>query len=209
MTRLFTLLFALSLTASAEDSPATLQERGHAHFFAGEFKKAIADYDRVIALSPRSGPHHWQRGLALYYADEFNKGITQFESHQTVNRHDVENAAWHFLCVVRAKGGTVEKARKQFIPIVGDTRVPLKEVHALYAGKGSVETVLTAAKANAEGETLRNQLCYAHLYLGLYYEALSKPKESAKHIKLAAIDYKMDHYMGKVAQVHHKLRSKK
>ena len=207
------LLFILTLITflplhAQELSPAALQQRGHEHFFAGRFKEAIADYDAYLTAVPQRAPHHWQRGLAYYYAEEFDKGVTQFESHQTVNRHDVENAVWHFLCVVRGKDGSVAKARKKFIPIIGDSRVPLKEVHALYAGSGTAEAVLAAAKANAEGERLRNQLCYAHLYLGLYYEALGESKKSASHMKLAAVDYKMDHYMGQVAQVHHKIRSK-
>lgn len=208
--RLLTLLLLATLTLSSaqELSPAALQQRGHEHFFAGKFQEAIADYDAYLAAFPARAPHHWQRGLAYYYVGDYDKGVAQFESHQLVNRHDVENAVWHFLCVVRAKDGSVEKARKQFIPIVGDTRVPLKEVHALFAGTGPPEAVLTAAKANAEGDTLRNQLCYAHLYLGLYYEALGDDKKSATHITLAATTYKMDHYMGQVAQVHHKLRAK-
>jgi lipoprotein NlpI len=192
--------------APRNPSPAALQESGNEHFFAGHFQKAIADYDTYLAAFPQRAPYHWQRGLALYYAKEYDEGVAQFESHQKVNRHDVENAVWHFICVVRGKDGSVEKAREKFIPIVGDTRVPLKEVHALYAGKGTAEAVLTAANANAEGLNLRNQLCYAHLYLGLYYEALGDDKKSAEHIELAAVDYKMDHYMGKTAQVHHKLR---
>ncbi len=206
--RLPILILALFVAPLHAENPAALQQRGHEHFFAGRFKEAIADYDAYLAAFPARAPHHWQRGIAYYYAGDYEKGVAQFESHQLVNRHDVENAVWHFLCVVRAKDGSVEKARKNFIPIVGDTRVPLKEVHALFAGTGTPEAVLTAAQANAEGEHLRNQLCYAHLYLGLYYEALGDDKKSAHHITLAATTYKMDHYMGQVAQVHHKLRAK-
>ena len=83
----------------------------------------------------------------------------------------------------------------------------MKEIHTLFAGTGSEEAVINAAKSGSpDAGTLRNQMCYAHLYLGLYYEALGEKGKSAKHIRLAAVDYKMDHYMGKVAQVHAKLR---
>jgi hypothetical protein len=68
--------------------------------------------------------------------------------------------------------------------------------------------VLEAASKNAAGLRLRNQLCYAHLYLGLYYEALGETVKSAAHMKKSAVDYRMDHYMGMVAQLHHKLRSR-
>ncbi|NNC88790.1 MAG: hypothetical protein HKN82_10070, partial [Akkermansiaceae bacterium] len=44
------------------------------------------------------------------------------------------------------------------------------------------------------------------LYLGLYHEALGEEAKAAAHMQKAAGDYKMDHYMGRVAQVHVKLR---
>lgn len=192
-----------------KDNPAALHERGMEHFFAGRITESIRDWDREIELMPGRDPYHWQRGLAYYYAQDYQKGVGQFVRHQTVNGHDVENAVWHFLCVVRASGGSVEKARKGMIPIEGDSRVPMAEVHDLFSGTGSVEDVLKAAGANARGVILRNQLCYAHLYLGLYFEALSEPEKSRAHMKKAAVDFRMDHYMGKVAQLHHRLRKKK
>ena len=168
-------------------------------------KKCIAHFDRVIELNPRAEPGHWQRGLALYYADEFERGRKQFEVHQTVNTNDVENAAWHFLCVARIEG--VEKARKAFIPIEGDSRVPMKEVHQLFAGTATPEDVLAAAKAGDPSESaLRNHLCYAHLYLGLYWEAMGDTEKAKHHIKLSAKDYAMDHYMGETARVHQRVR---
>lgn len=186
---------------------AAFERRGEQNFFAGQITEAIADFDQYIALNPDREPHHWQRGIAYYYANSYKKGKAQFTIHQTVNSQDVENAVWHFICAVRSPGGSVEEARKHFIPIERDQRVPMKEVHALFAGTGSPEAVIAAAQAgNPSPENLRNQLCYAHLYLGLYYEALGQGEESAKHIQLAAEDYKMDHYMGRVAQVHAKLR---
>ncbi|NNC88046.1 MAG: hypothetical protein HKN82_06240, partial [Akkermansiaceae bacterium] len=174
---LFVFLLGLPPAAAAADErktdPAVLQQRGIEHFFAGRMKEAVADWDRVIAMMPAQGPRHWQRGLALYYLGEYDKGIAQFESHQTVNRNDVENAAWHFLCVARAPGGSVAKAREKLIPIKGDPRVPMREIHALFAGTGTPEAVLAAARAgDPPAAVLRNNLCYAHLYLGLYHEAL-------------------------------------
>lgn len=186
-----------------------LYSRGEAHFFAGRIDESIRSWDAEIAAQPFREPYHWQRGLAYYYAGEFDKGVKQFELHQKVNGNDVENAAWHFLCVVRAEGGSVEKARNALIPIDGDSRVPMKEVHDLFAGKGTEQEVLDAASKDAVGPLLRNQLCYAHLYLGLYHEALGETEKSREHIKKSAVDFRMDHYMGKVAQLHHKLRKKR
>jgi lipoprotein NlpI len=203
-------IFWISLVSiGAQESALSLTElyqQGEDHFFAGRFKEALASWDAEIARMPSRDPYHWQRGLAYYYAGEFEKGVKQFERHQKVNGNDVENAVWHFLCAVKQQGGSIEKARKSLIPIQGDTRIPMKEVHDLFAGKGTVEEVLKAAEQAASPLYRRNQLCYAHLYLGLYFEALGKKKKSLEHLKKAAVDFRMDHYMGKVAQVHFKVR---
>lgn len=210
----FDKVIELTATVTKESSWArvratALQRRGMLRFFEAKIPESIADFDAYLVLVPEQDPHHWQRGLAYYYAGEFGKGKAQFERHQTVNPRDVENAVWHFLCAARAPGGSVEAAGKALIPIEGDARVPMKEVHDLFAGRGTVEAVLAAAKEDDDGvlsETERNHLCYAHLYLGLYHEAIGETGKSADHIRLAAFDYAMDHYMGATARVHAKLR---
>ena len=126
-----------------------LRRRGIARFLLGDAKGSVADFDRQLAIDPDYAPYDWMRGISLYYAGEFEKGRAQFESHQKVNANDVENAAWHFLCVARIDG--VEKARAALIPIQGDARVPMKEVQALFAGKATREDVLKAANGRPRG----------------------------------------------------------
>ena len=117
----------------------------------------------------------------------------------------MENAVWHFLCVARKSG--VEKARAGLIPIKDDSRVPMKEVHALFAGKAKPEDVLKAASVIGTSKPqLDRQLFYAHLYLGLYFEAIGEEAKAREHIKLAAGQYRTDDYMGAVARVHLQLR---
>lgn len=187
---------------------SALQRRGDQRFFKADITGAIADFNAFLAIYPEQDPYHWQRGLAYYYAEEYQLGKAQFERHQTVNGQDVENAVWHFLCAVRAPGGSVAKARQELIPIERDSRIPMREVHALFAGTGSAEEVLAAAAPAGTELSIeeRDHLCYAHLYLALYYEALGDAEPCAHHIRLAAFDYAMDHYMGRIAQVHAKLR---
>jgi lipoprotein NlpI len=172
-------------------------------FFDAKPKESVEAFDALLKLEPQAKPELWQRGLSLYYAGDFKGGREQFETHQTFNTNDVENAAWHFLCVAKAE--SVEAARKLLIPIEGDARVPMKQVHELFAGKAKPEDVLKAAETG-EGNDLRNHRCYAHLYLGLYFESIGEDTKAKEHMLKAATDYKMDHYMGKVAQVHVKLR---
>lgn len=196
-------LLTLTVTAQEKPTPNQLFRQGVDAFYAAKPKESVAAFDQLIAQSPEVKPQLWQRGLSLYYTGDFKAGREQFEVHQTVNTADVENAAWHFICVARAEN--VEAARKTLIPIEGDSRVPMKQVHELFAGKGSVEDVLKAAETG-EDEELRNHRCYAHLYLGLYYEALGDAVKAKEHLVKAARDFSMDHYMGICAQVHVKLR---
>lgn len=181
------------------------QRRGGEHFRLGHIKESIADFDQFIALVPKQAPYHWQRGISYYYAGRFEEGQKQFELHQTVNSNDVENAVWHFLCVARA--ASVEKARAALIPIQGDARVPMMEVHALFADKVKPEAVLQAAVAgNPAPPVLSRQLFYAHLYLGLYFEVLGNETQAREHIAKAAGPYQTGDYMGDVARVHLQLR---
>lgn len=192
--------FVLALQGNQDplNSVGAYQRRGVEHFAESRFDLAIEDFDAAIELDPRLEARHWQRGIAYYYAGDYKKGVDQFELHQTVNTQDVENAAWHFICKVRIDG--LEAARKALIPIRFDSRVPMDEIWKLFAGTGSVEDVLEAA--NNDSRDKQQQLCYAHLYLGLYFEALNEKKRARHHIELAATTYSMDNYMGMVAQVH-------
>ena len=69
------------------------QQQGVEHFMEGRFAESVEAFDKVIELDPRMAPRHWQRGISLYYAGEYQKGVEQFELHQTYNTQDVENVA--------------------------------------------------------------------------------------------------------------------
>ena len=172
-------------------------------FFAAKPAESARLFDAVAAAVPDREPELWQRGLALYYAGRYADGRRQFELHRTVNPNDVENVAWHFACVARAEGA--EQARAALLPVGPDRRVPMTEIRDLFAGTGTAEGVLEAAERGPESAR-RNQRCYAHLYLGLYYDALGDEERAREHILQAAGPFSMDHYMGKVARVHAQVR---
>jgi tetratricopeptide (TPR) repeat protein len=179
-----------------------LQLRGEEHFRHARIRESIADFDRQIDLQPTQAAGHWQRGIACYYAGEYEKGAQQFKLHQTVNPQDVENAVWHFLCMIRAAGGSLEAARKNLIPVTSDSRVPMAEIQQLFAGNATPEKVLQAGEE--VGGTGR---FYADLYVGLYYESLDRANESLRLIAQAAENSAAKNsYMGDVARVHLALR---
>jgi lipoprotein NlpI len=179
---------------------AVWQARGEAQFKSGNITASLKDFDAFLRLHPDQKPHHWQRGIALYYAGRFAEGKQQFELHQTVNSQDVENAVWHFLCTARAEG--LNAAKKQLIPIEQDARIPMAQVHQLFAGKASPQDVLAAAQAAPSITRAGEPLFYAHLYLGLYFEALGDTKQAGEYILKAAARAKENGYMGNVARVH-------
>ncbi len=177
------------------------QLRGVEQFKLAHFQESVADFDKVIELKPKQASHLWQRGIACYYAGRYEAGRKQFELHQTVNSNDVENAVWHFLCVARCAG--LEQARDGLIKVKEDPRLPMMKIHALFAGEATPEEVLTAARSGYSSRAqLQQQLFYAHLYLGLYFEAIGDPQLSREHIFNAAKDPHENDYMGEVARVH-------
>lgn len=177
------------------------RNRGIEHFRLGHVKESVEDFNKELKLEPARLAHHWMRGLSFYYAGQFASGKTQFEIHKSVNPHDVENAVWHFLCTAKAE--SIGKARELYIPIKGDSRVPMMEVHALFGGKGTVEDVMKAVERGEPRQLeLNNRYFFAHLYLGLYYDALGDRRKMKEHIDLATGKYAQKHYMGDCARVH-------
>ncbi len=195
---------AIDLDASMAEA---YDRRGSERFKLGQIKESLADFDKYLELRPEARNGHWRRGITLYYAGQFEEGRKQFEGYEKVDTNDVENAVWHYLCNARVVG--VEKARAQLLKVGKDRRVPLMEVYALFAGKAKPDDVLAAARAGTprDGE-LKQRLFYAHLYLGLYYEAEGDRKKALEHITKAADDYQVGHYMGDVARVHRDLLKK-
>ncbi|MEI6234813.1 MAG: tetratricopeptide repeat protein [Planctomycetota bacterium] len=182
---------------------AAYRHAGAEYFYAGNFAASLAAFDACAKHFPNQAPQLWERGITLYYLKRFADGRKQFEDHKAVNPHDVENAAWHFICA--AKETSVEQARKAliFIDTDQDTRIPMKQVYLLFKGDGKPEDVLAAATAGNPGaDALKNQLCYAHLYLGLYFEALGETKKAREHLEKSAVEFGEDHYMGQVGRVH-------
>ena len=133
----------LAATPATQDSVQSIFNRAVDDFEAGRFVQSAAGFDRVASLAPKDAAQLWQRGIALYYAGRFDDCRKQFELHRTVNPDDVENAAWHFLCVARAVGP--EKARSALLPVGPDPRVPMRQVYQMLQGSLTPEAVLKSA----------------------------------------------------------------
>ncbi len=175
--------------------------RGSEQFKRGLFAESVADFDRFLDANPDQKPGHWRRGISLYYAGRYDDGRKQFAGYEKVDTNDVENAVWHFLCAARADG--LDKARASMLKIGKDRRVPLMRVYDLYRGTATPDDVMTAVEAGEPSAAERKErLFYAHLYLGLYFDATGDKKRALEHVALAAHKYHVEGYMGEVARVH-------
>ena len=180
---------------AAAQSPQQIYDRAVEDFSDGRLIESADGFDRLAELLPDGGPQLWQRGIALYYVGRYQDCREQFELHRTVNPNDVENAAWHFLCVARAE--TPEAARSALLPVGADRRAPMAEIYEMFRGAIAPDEVLAAAGGQASA------LFYAHLYLGLYFEALGRDDAALEHIVAAADDRyaRVGGYMHMVARV--------
>ena len=186
----------LAAQAARAQAPAEVFSRAVAHFEAGRIDQSAAEFDRLVKLQPALAPELWQRGIALYYAGRYDDCRTQFELHRTVNPNDVENAAWHFLCVARAESPV--RARAAILPVGPDARVPMRQVYEMFRGRMTPDEVLQAAGTQSSAQF------FAHLYLGLYAETLGDRQTALDHLAAAASDRYAGPggYMHTVARVH-------
>jgi lipoprotein NlpI len=190
------LTLASAFSVPVGQSAQAIMNRAVAAFEKGRFVESARAFDELAQAVPDQAPQLWQRGIALYYAGRYDDCRRQFESHRTVNPNDVENAVWHFLCV--ARGGSAAKARAALLPVGPDARVPMREVYQMFRGTLTPEQVLSAAGSQPAA------LFYAHLYVGLYFEAQGMTARALEHLKIAAADRfeREGGYMHMVARVH-------
>ena len=193
-------IVALAAISAAQQQPAenprSVLDRAIDDFLAGRIKESVTGFDRVVALVPDAAPELWQRGIALYYVGRYDDCRKQFESHRTVNPNDVENPAWHFLCVAHAESPV--KARAALLPVGPDQRSPMREVYEMFKGSMTPDAVLAAAGQSASARF------YAELYVGLYYEATGNNAAGLTHLKAAASQQyaSAGGYMYRVATLH-------
>lgn len=188
-------LLALLLVAATQN-PRDVMAKAVEDFRAGRIEQSVAGFDQLARLIPDQAPELWQRGIAQDHAGRFRDCRDMFISHRTVNPADVENAAWHFLCVARAE--SPEAARKQILPVGPDGRVPMREVYQMFQGRAAAAQVLAAAGSDASAQF------FARLYAGLYLEATGDPVRGREHIAIAAQARfaAVGGYMHDVARVH-------
>ena len=189
-------LTAASMLQRPSGGPGAMLDQAIDDFLAGRVAASVAGFDRVVAVAPELAPQLWQRGIALYYVGRYQDCRRQFESHRTVNPDDVENPAWHFLCVAHAE--SPQKARAALLPVGPDQRSPMREIYQMFQGAVPPATVIAAAGSVPSAQF------FAELYVGLYYEATGNTAQALTHLETAASGRFVEAggYMHRVATLH-------
>lgn len=156
-------------------------------------------FDQFAENYPDQKPYLWQRGIALYFVGRFADGAEQFEVHRQVNPNDVENAAWHYLCV--AKNDSPETADSLLLPAPGDPREPMEQVLEMFRDREPERVTERLEALKQAGSLTESAQFYGQLYLGLYADAVSDRAAAVKHIK-QAVEHAPRNYMGDVARVY-------
>ena len=190
---------ANALIAKDADQPGSMLLAADVFLRCGQAEQAIKWFDRYLETSPTSLPRLWQRGIALYFAGKYEEGANQFEVHRKVNPNDVENAAWHFLCVAKAR--SMETARRLVLPAPDDPRIPMEEVLTMLRS-GDTKSVKARMESVAKNPAASQQAdFYGNFYLGLYADAEGDLDQALQLLSQSA-DGAPHHYMGDVARVY-------
>lgn len=161
---------------------ALYSRRGDAHFFNGDFKAAVADYNKMVELDPTISASHWRRGIACYYAKQYTEAAKQFEIYHSFDNVDRENGIWRFFSQYKAKGAAA--AQQGLLKYEKDDREPFPDLYRMFQGQTTPETVLKnieTAKIDA-GERSKRYF-YAYLYIGLNESLLGHQGQARMYLK--------------------------
>jgi lipoprotein NlpI len=177
----FPMWLALPAAGLEGQTPQALVDRAEAEFGAGRVAESVATFDELAALVPSVAPALWQRGIGLYLLGRYDDCARQFASYYAQNAGDLENASWHFLCVVRSQ--SLERARADLLRAGPDPRILRTEIYEMMRGTISpAELVAFAAQSVPVAQF------YAHLYAGLYLDAVGDRRAALAEMAIAASD---------------------
>lgn len=173
------------LIATDPNQVELFSQRGDVRFFLGDFPSAVSDYDHMVQLKSDEDAGHWRRGIAWFYAGEYEKAAGQFERYHSYDNVDRENGIWRYLCQRKAHG--LETARKGLLKYEKDDREPFGDVYRMFQGAMTADELLQKIRtADITHTEKQKRLFYAELYVGLH-EAVEVRHESAlQHLKTAA-----------------------
>lgn len=185
--------------AAAETTVQDWFGLGDRQLRAGQCQDSVNSFEEGLRRRPAVEPHLWQYGIALFFVKRYADAKALFEKHRRVNPNDVENAAWHYLCV--AKATDVDQARKILLPAPDDHRPPMAEILDRLAG-GDFKAIEQAVDRLSGLPGHQSAKFYGDLYIGLVADA-EGDSATAKAFMAKAAGTNQNHYMADVARVYH------
>ncbi|KAF6254568.1 hypothetical protein COO60DRAFT_1273046 [Scenedesmus sp. NREL 46B-D3] len=180
------------------DNPQQLVRTGMDRFRQNDVEGSLQDFDRALAANPQLNPYLWQRGLSLYYMQQYTAGAKQFRDDVAVNPNDTEESIWAFLCEAQLEGP--EAARQKMLKVGRDPRPVMRAAYECFQSGSSPEAILQAATDSGGHDSF-----YALLYVGLWHEAHGNAAEAeAAMVKSVQTRYAQlsGDYMAGLAKVH-------
>jgi lipoprotein NlpI len=159
-----------------------LSQRGDAWFFLGDFKKSVADYEKMVDLDLKQGDSHWRRGIARFYAGQSKEAAQQFEAYHSFDDIDRENGIWRYFSQYRAYGPA--KAKEGLLKYRKTDREPFPDVYRLFSGDTTPKKILAAIdKADISKDEREKRLFYAQLYIGLNHAVEGREAAAIAHLR--------------------------
>ncbi|MEA3211414.1 MAG: lipoprotein NlpI [Chthoniobacter sp.] len=168
--------------ATKPDSLPLYSRRGDCHLFLGHAAKAIADFEKMIALDPAQDAPHWRLGIAYFFAGDFAKSARQFEKYHAYDGSDRENGIWKFLAQARQEG--VEKARAGMLVYNRFDREPFPALYEMFAGKKTTAEVFSEIASKGLGNDDR-VMFFANYYTGLNEDLLGHREKARELLRKA------------------------
>ncbi len=179
--------------------PRAMRSAADLYLRSGKINSSIKQFERYLAEVPGDKPELWQYGIALALVERYDEARKLFELHRIVNPNDVENAAWHFLCVAKKSG--LREAKKLVLPAPGDVRIPMEEIRRMLID-GDENRVAQAVEQLGQDSPRRDEAnFYSKLYIALYADASGKADRAIKLLE-EATQIDQANYMGDVAKVY-------
>jgi len=206
----FTAQLASLDQAIAEGAQAVMlySRRGDCHLFLGQFEKAVADFEKMIALDPAQDAPHWRLGIAYYFTGQFGKSAKQFEKYHAYDGGDRENGIWKFFGDAKVTG--LEPARRTMLAYTRFDREPFPALYEMFAGKQTTDALFADLKARKLDDEAK-VMFFANYYGGLNEEILGRRERALTLLRDAvASPWRLTAeggpaYMWQVARLHYEM----
>jgi len=156
--------------------------RGYLYRFQGQYDLAAAEFNKAIALQPKSGLIAFERGLLNFLQGRYGTAADDFARARGFDGDD--GYEWLWLYLVRGRNGKIDASSLDAYGGRDDAEnwpVPLGR---FYRGEISEDAVRKAA-ASSDPEIERGQRCEADFYIGEWQVLHGDRSEGRKLLEIA------------------------